>query len=235
MTRITTESPFPGRGVFWVGKSWGEVIEYYADYSAHSPFGDGHFYRESGRLYLCHFGGRGDPTLRQAIPKSLEAFTLEAVTKSLGQIEEGRRHGPLWGDMPKPDLVPLPGTDNDCQKAFAILAEHHADQATPKKLSVKRIAAPAGTISDGTRVFEIAPCWRWRYLVVTLGGDTVAEIDQRDHFQAPERMALAVMEAIEARADMGRGGTPFDDPDGAWRYANDGWTKTELTPEGETA
>jgi len=92
---------------------------------------------------------------------------------------------------------------NDCQQAFAILAKHHADQATPTKLTIRRLAAPAGTISDGTRAFTVRPCPRWRWLIVELG-DTVAEIDQREHFQAPERMALAVLDAIEARAEAGR-------------------------------
>ncbi|MDR9393970.1 MAG: hypothetical protein RI571_06535 [Roseovarius sp.] len=94
--------------------------------------------------------------------------------------------------------------ENDCQQAFAILAEHHADEATPTKLTIRRLAAPAGTISDGTRAFTVRPCPRWRWLLVELG-DTVAEIDQRAFWKSPDLMARAVLDAIEARAEAGRG------------------------------
>lgn len=87
---------------------------------------------------------------------------------------------------------------NDCEKAFEIL-KSHADEIGPYSIKIKRIAAPAGTISDGTRAFTVGPCARRRWLVVGMD-DLLAEIDQRDHFNDPEGMALAVLEAIETHA-----------------------------------
>jgi hypothetical protein len=93
---------------------------------------------------------------------------------------------------------------NTCEKAFAELSKY-ADKVAETRLFINRIAAPAGTISDGTRQFLVAPCPRHRWLIVKLGFETVAEIDQRDFWDEPEEMARAVMQKIEERAENGRG------------------------------
>lgn len=105
---------------------------------------------------------------------------------------------------------------NDCQRAYAILAAR-PDAAdihngpTPR-IEIRRRIAGRGELSDGTRVFLIQPCELWRWLCVHLGSDTLAEIDQREHFQQPQEIARLVMEAINRAAKTYR---------------------TELTPAGE--
>lgn len=93
---------------------------------------------------------------------------------------------------------------NDCQKAFELLHNMPDAQAIggsdgPRIELRRKIAAP-GTVSDGTRVFIVKPCERWRWLTVTLGWDTFGQIDQRDYFQQPDAMVQAVLNVIERRA-----------------------------------
>ena len=92
---------------------------------------------------------------------------------------------------------------NDCEQAFALLAANPdaitttAADGTPRLEIRRRMAAP-GQLSDGTRAFIVAPCPRWRWLTVTLGWNTLAEIDQRGYFNAPARLAADVLAAIDA-------------------------------------
>jgi len=67
------------------------------------------------------------------------------------------------------------------------------------RLEIRRTGWPAGQLSNGSRVFIIAPCDRWRWLTVTLGWDRIAELDQREYFGRPEALAAAVIAAIDAR------------------------------------
>lgn len=86
-----------------------------------------------------------------------------------------------------------------CDRAFDLLCKHPEATfrgATGTIEIRRRIAAP-GSLSDGTRIITVRPCDRIRWLVVELGWKTIAEIDQRDYWDKPEAMAIAVMLAIE--------------------------------------
>lgn len=93
---------------------------------------------------------------------------------------------------------------NDCQKAFELLHNMPDAQAIGgsdgPRIELRRKIASPGTVSDGTRVFIVKPCERWRWLTVTLGWDTLGQIDQRDYFQRPDAMVQAVLNVIERRA-----------------------------------
>ena len=94
--------------------------------------------------------------------------------------------------------------ENDCQAAFSICAAMpdaiETERAGKRSLEIPRKIAAPGELSDGTRVFIVTHCERWRYLIVQLGWETIAEIDQRSYFERPQDMALAVLKAIETAA-----------------------------------
>lgn len=115
-----------------------------------------------------------------------------------------------WGRQMNPPQM------NDCQKAFDLLAkcdeaETEQTAAGPQVIFKRKIAAP-GELSDGTRAYVVTMCDRARWLVVTLGWDTIAEIDQRSHFERPATIAAEALAAIDRHAAGYR---------------------TELTPAGE--
>lgn len=91
---------------------------------------------------------------------------------------------------------------NDAQRAFAILAER-PDATVEQTLAgpvlyIRRKMCEGGSVTDGTRVFRIAPCIIWRWLTVTYGWDTILEVDQRNYHQRPEALAEAILAAINA-------------------------------------
>lgn len=111
----------------------------------------------------------------------------------------------MKAEQEKPSsFTPAEQDQNDCQRAFELLAARHdatcEGTAAGPRIEIKRQIAAPGTVSDGTRAFIIAPCDRWRWLTVTLGWDTLAEIDQRNFHQQPEAMAAAVLAAIDQRS-----------------------------------
>jgi hypothetical protein len=94
---------------------------------------------------------------------------------------------------------------NTCELAFDILAKRPdmTFRAVYGRLETRRKIAPAGTISEGTRVLTITPCERLRWLTVATGAQTIAEIDQRSHWDKPADMAASVIAAIDARVKEG--------------------------------
>ena len=93
---------------------------------------------------------------------------------------------------------------NACQGAFAALAarpdaERHETNAGPY-LEIRRKTAIAGALSDGTRVYRVAPCLIWRWLTVSIGWGEIAEFDQRDYHGDPARLAADVAAAIDKHA-----------------------------------
>ena len=108
---------------------------------------------------------------------------------------------------------------NDCQRAIAILGTRpDAEDATLAGLFIRRKIAAPGELSDGTRTYVITPCPRRRWIVIQLGWDTIAEIDQRTYFQQPERLAADVIAAIDRHAEQAARNAAF---------------RSELTPAGE--
>lgn len=93
---------------------------------------------------------------------------------------------------------------NTCQRAFAILAARSdaatAPQGWPPRLEIRRRIAMPGELSDGTRAFIVKPCANWRWLTVTLGWDTLAELDHRLYWERPQDLARAVLDVIDHRA-----------------------------------
>lgn len=87
---------------------------------------------------------------------------------------------------------------NDCEKAFDILAARPDSifRGATGTVEMRRKLEGRGELSDGTRVFIIRPCDRFRYLIVDLGWKTLAEVDQREYFNHPEEMADAVAAAV---------------------------------------
>lgn len=108
--------------------------------------------------------------------------------------------------------------ENDCQAAYSILAAMPDATETGKgdarRIEIRRKIAGAGELSDGTRIFSVKPCERWRWLIVDIGWNTIAEIDQRQFFNRPHDLAHEVLKAIESHGRKPQ-----------WR--------TELTPAGE--
>lgn len=108
---------------------------------------------------------------------------------------------------------------NDAQRAFAILSER-TDATIEQTLAgpilyIRRKMCEGGSVTDGTRLFRIAPCIIWRWLTVTHGWDTILEVDQRNYHQRPQDLASAIIAAIDARVPA-----PY---------------RHELTPAGEQA
>ena len=89
-------------------------------------------------------------------------------------------------------------TRNTCEQAFDILAKRPDTifRAATGTLQLRRRTHPAGSFSDGYRTYNIGPCPRVRYLAVDAGFQNLAEIDQRDHWNDPQAMADAVLDAI---------------------------------------
>lgn len=141
-------------------------------------------------------------------PHFSEGFTdLDEAERVKAKFEAAGKEVALTKSVSDPPPQNQGENLNDCEKAFEILANHHAARFAARRLTIRRKAAAAGTLSDGTRDFIVSPCPRSRWLVVCLGWDTIAEIDQRDHFAAPNRMALAVLEAIENYAEAAQNPT----------------------------
>lgn len=89
-------------------------------------------------------------------------------------------------------------TRNTCEQAFDLLAKRPDTifRAATGTLQLHRRTHPAGTMSDGWRTYDVAPCPRIRFLIVGAGFQNLAEIDQRDHWDNPQAMADAVLAAI---------------------------------------
>lgn len=65
-------------------------------------------------------------------------------------------------------------------------------------IELRRRIAAAGTLSNGTRFVYIETCERARYLIARTGdGTTVHDIDQRDHWGNPQRMADLMLMQLE--------------------------------------
>lgn len=92
---------------------------------------------------------------------------------------------------------------NDAERAFAILSAR-PDATVERTLSgpilyIRRKMYEAGSVTDGTRLFRVAPCIIWRWITVRFGWDIIAEFDQRNFHQQPERLAAAILAAIDAK------------------------------------
>lgn len=113
-------------------------------------------------------------------------------------------------------------TKNTCEQAFDVLATSPGATfrgATGTIELRRKFPHLAATVSDGARTFTIRPCEVFRWLVIEIGFQTLAEIDQRHHYDQPEAMAAAVLDVIEA---WGEGRKPKTLP----QY------REELTPAG---
>lgn len=91
---------------------------------------------------------------------------------------------------------------NTCQRAFAILAARHDAHPVPgsRNIEIRRRIAQPGTLSDGTRAFVVTACSSWRWITVTLGWQTLGDIDHRAHWEDPKAMARAVIDVIDHHA-----------------------------------
>lgn len=94
---------------------------------------------------------------------------------------------------------------NAAQAAWAILSARPDATAKPRALEIRRKGFAAGELTDGTRVFIVQPCERWRWLTVRFGWDTIAELDQRAFHERPQDLAAAVIRAIDDRAEAEKG------------------------------
>lgn len=90
---------------------------------------------------------------------------------------------------------------NTCERAFRDLAARpdatECNSLPGPYLEIRRKIAPAGTVSDGTRVFIVTPCAIWRWMTVRLGWDKLGEFDQRNYHGDHARLVRDVLAVIE--------------------------------------
>jgi len=116
----------------------------------------------------------------------------------------GARHlalpGPVGPTVPVCDEC---ADTNACQQAFAILDARpdatREDNPAGPILYIRRKMCGGGSVTDGTRLFRVAPCIIWRWLTVSYGWGEIAEFDQRNFTGHPEKLAAAVIAAIDAK------------------------------------
>lgn len=87
---------------------------------------------------------------------------------------------------------------NTAERAMNLLAHEPDTRVEMESVKVLRRIGVAGDLSDGTRAFSVRLCERHRWVLVSLGWDTIATLDQRDHWERPGCLAAAVLDAIAA-------------------------------------
>ena len=87
---------------------------------------------------------------------------------------------------------------NAAERAMNLLAHEPDTRIDGETVQVLRKIDGAGEFSDGTRAFSVSLCERHRWVMISLGWDTIATLDQRDHWEQPGRLAAAALDAIAA-------------------------------------
>jgi hypothetical protein len=87
---------------------------------------------------------------------------------------------------------------NTAERAMNLLAHEPDTRVEGESVKVLRRIGVAGDLSDGTRAFSVRLCERHRWVMISLGWDTIVTLDQRDHWERPGCLAAAVLDAIAA-------------------------------------
>ena len=88
---------------------------------------------------------------------------------------------------------------NTAQQAFNRLAAEPGLTTKGETLVTRRKIAPSGTVSDGHRILTLQLCPRARWIEIVDGwGKSYVNLDQRDYWEQPDRLAAAVLAAIAA-------------------------------------
>jgi hypothetical protein len=88
---------------------------------------------------------------------------------------------------------------NTTERAWSRLQIRYALPRTSFAFQIKRRIAPAGTVSDGTRVLTVEPCPSFRWIIAKDGtGKILAEVDQREHLDDPDAMIGAFHAQLDA-------------------------------------
>lgn len=87
---------------------------------------------------------------------------------------------------------------NTAERAMNLLAHEPDTRIEGETVQILRKIGVAGEFSDGTRAFSVRMCERHRWVMVSLGWDTIATLDQRDHWERPGCLAAATLDAIAA-------------------------------------
>ena len=85
------------------------------------------------------------------------------------------------------------------QRALNMLSELPGHAIDGEQVTTRARIAPAGTVSDGTRVIYYSVCKRGRYLSATNGaGEHLFDFDQRDYWDEPGLLANAAISALSS-------------------------------------
>ena len=86
---------------------------------------------------------------------------------------------------------------NTAERAMNLLAHEPGAHVEGEAIVLRRKIAPAGMFSDGTRAIRVCLCERHRWALVTLGDELLAEVDHRNTWEQPGRMASSILAAID--------------------------------------